>query len=236
MACAEATAGPRASAYAAISAGTPSMATSSTIRSRVHDQLGVDRRAPELVVLAHRRQLLRRAVQLDVAPGVAAGLQQDDVEALDAAVQLQAAVVANRLVEHLEAALLASADRSIPADEQHSIGHADSPSLAVPPRGRTCRANLRTRRERYICRMAYPRRRGGQTLGPGAVDPSAMRAPSRRSARSARATRDQPRAREPCVRGGVARPRLPQASATTNACKTSSATATSASDTDSSGW
>jgi hypothetical protein len=64
-------------------------------------------------------------MQLDVAGEISVGAKQDDVELLDGALLLGSPVEPDRLVEHLEGALLASTNGSAPANEQHAVGHAD---------------------------------------------------------------------------------------------------------------
>jgi len=89
-------------------------------------QLRVDRVPPELVVLAHRRDLGRRSAQLDVAAELGVRIEKPHVEALYAVFLLHAPADAQRRVEHLERPLLTARHGRPPGDEQHAIGHADS--------------------------------------------------------------------------------------------------------------
>src|SRR6187397_2157253 len=90
----------------------------------VHDQTGVDRVAPKLLVLVDGGDLLRRAVHLDVAVELAVWLEQHNVEALDAALLLHPSADAQCVVEDFEPAFLTARNRGSPADEQHSVSHA----------------------------------------------------------------------------------------------------------------
>src|ERR1700761_6249336 len=83
----------------------------------------VDEHAPELVVVPRLRQLSGGSLQPDVSRHLAVGVQQHDIEGLDASLLLHPAVEADGLAEHLQAALLATPYGSAPADEQHAISH-----------------------------------------------------------------------------------------------------------------
>src|SRR5205823_9990835 len=104
-------------------------------------EAGVDRDAPELLVLLRCVQLLVAAVQLDIAVELTVCCEQGDVEALDAALLLQTAVEAHGLVEDLEAVLLTSGDRRSPTDVQHAIGHKGSFRWRPGPWSRAYPAN-----------------------------------------------------------------------------------------------
>ena len=145
---------------------------------------GVHEGAAELVVLLHGRELVVGPVHLDVAVEATVGVEQDDLEALDAAGLLQPAVEAHDLVEHLESSLLAPGDGRPPADEQNAVGHCSSfrswsgpcagpvrPTL--PPRGGrrkvSCRSGSGPRRR---CTGAGLRSRvGSRRAGPKASGP-----------------------------------------------------------------
>src|SRR4029078_9883235 len=64
---------------------------------------------------------------------VTVGLEQDNVELLDAALLLHPSADAHCLVEHFEPASLATRASVAPADEQHAISHANPSGFAPAP-------------------------------------------------------------------------------------------------------
>src|SRR3954451_13732886 len=114
------------------------------VRDPVDGQRGLDRVATELVVLAERRDLLPRPLDLDVAAERVVRLAQHDVEGLDRALLLLAPADPERVVEALDASFLASPDRFLPGHEQRAIGHVRPLSVPARPR-RACPTDYRPR-------------------------------------------------------------------------------------------
>jgi hypothetical protein len=96
---------------------------------------GVDQDSPVVLGLLRRGQLIRRPVDEDVAVRPAAvRVQQGNVELLDAALLLHAAVQPESLVEHVEATFLPAGEVVTPGDHQDTVGHADSFRFFGPAR------------------------------------------------------------------------------------------------------
>jgi hypothetical protein len=94
----------------------------------VDDEVGPRHLALELVVVVEGVHLLRAAADQNKAGEIAAvRVEQARLEALDAAILLQLAVVPDALVEDLDGTLLAPTHHLAPADEETGVGHEEPP-------------------------------------------------------------------------------------------------------------
>src|SRR5204863_7609485 len=92
----------------------------------LHDQVGSRHLVAEVVVLLNRVELLAGAVEHEAAGQIAAmRIEEDDVELLDPSLLLHAPEQAHDVVEGLDRRGLASAYGVAPADEEHSVSHAE---------------------------------------------------------------------------------------------------------------
>jgi hypothetical protein len=93
----------------------------------VDDEVRIDAGCAELPVHLQRGALIRAAVEHEEPAEIpAVRIEQRDVHVLDATVRLHAPAHADELVEHVDGALLAAANRLAEPDEYGSIRHADS--------------------------------------------------------------------------------------------------------------
>src|SRR3954463_14880515 len=99
----------------------------------VHDEVRLDRVAPELLVLLEGVDLLHRALDGDASVQDGVRLEQQHVELLDLAFLLPATENAESLGEHFQPSLFTAADGGSPSDEKDTISHVPAPFLAAPP-------------------------------------------------------------------------------------------------------
>src|SRR6185312_16304132 len=112
----------------------------------VHDQIRPGHLAPEVVVLLHGVQLVGGPMEHEAAAQVATvGTEEDDVEALDPALLLQAPQQPDYVVERLDRLLLATSYRIPQTNEQHPVSHFNLLNGAAPSPRLSGRSSRRRR-------------------------------------------------------------------------------------------